>query len=132
MITKSFQFDPMPEPGKRGKVRLVVNDESFDLADDLTGIELLTAIANNGTARGAVQFLQRVVTDDDWVRFGAVTAGAKPAQLGKLVDEALDAYSGFPTTPGDDSSPGQSTTGSTSESNSSTPESTPTAAPQAS
>lgn len=120
-MKKSFEF-PLPAEGvDRKKVEIEINSESFTLADDLTGLELLEHIGNTGSnspsiALGATRFLRRVVREEDWDRFSKTTAHLVPRDLGQLVGEVIDAYASFPTTPEAESSDGPSPTGSTPES----------------
>lgn len=134
-MKKSFRFDAATEEERAQEPRkleleLEIGEdkvEVFDLVTDLTGLEVLEAVAATsggaGTARGALRFLQRVIRDEDWIRFGESTRGATAQQLGSLVGEVIDLYVNFPTTVGTISTSGPASTGSTSEPSSESQES---------
>lgn len=96
-MQKAFSFTP-PEDSDE-VLTLVVNDEPFNLADDVTGIELLKLIAGTTTLNGVVQLLSRTILDGDWDRFVETTAKAKvPGDFNKIGSTILDLYSRNPTT----------------------------------
>lgn len=116
-VKKTFAFasskhEELPE---RAKVEIDLaqpggKTETFELRNDLTGIELLEAIANAsggpGSTRGVALFLRRVVKEDDWDRFVTANKGATPEEIGELAGELIDAYSSFGTTEDEGSSTG--------------------------
>lgn len=134
-MKKAFSFDPeteaerAQEPADRAvNLELTAGGkiEIFELDTSLTGLEILEAVASVaggiGVPRGMLRFLQRVIKDEDWIRFGETTRGASPQQLATLVGEVVDLYASFPTTMAISSINGHANTGNTSESSSETPD----------
>lgn len=129
---KVFQYDVQAEQERLGqtKVEIELQDQSFELNTDLTGLQVLQAMANP-TARGGLLFLERVIKDEDWARFGDATAGMTREQMGEFIGEVIGMYAGFPTQTDDSSSSptGPTTTGNTSDLPSEPPASIPTPVP---
>lgn len=108
MTDASFTFTPI-KPADRKQPKLVLNDEEFVLENNLTGFELLNAVATTngpGSTLGIVNFYRRVIKDDDWARFIKTTDGMLPKDLAVVCGKAIDAYCAFPTTLVDTSSDG--------------------------
>lgn len=128
-ITKSFDFhaeeETEDEQKNRHKVVLNIGKRTFHLRGDLTGMEIMSALATSNRATGAITFLNRVIAPEDWDEFCRLTAPAEPKDIGDMVEELVSAYAGFPGSQESESSNGSSTTGDTSESSSETLESTP-------
>ena len=111
-VIKSFNFpaDSNTKSAKdRRKVVLELNNEKFELRDDLRGIELLESIASTsgpGSTRGIAMFYRRVVPAEDWERFSKAMEPVAPSKIGEICGELIDAYSAFPTTQDESSSSG--------------------------
>lgn len=137
-MKKTFSFDAATEAERTGgdsdtsvrevKLELTVGGkvEQFDLFTDLTGLEVLEVVASvgggPGTPLGMLRFLQKVVKDEDWIRFGEATRGASATQIATLVTEVINLYADFPTMTAISSINGESNIGSTPESSSQTPD----------
>lgn len=97
-MQRAFQF-PEPVEGAATEPRvLMINDESFELAPDPTGPELLGLAARALNAAGTHQLISRAIQDDDWDRWVKVTAHCKLQDFGKIATAIIDLYSDFPTT----------------------------------
>lgn len=97
-MRRAFSFKAEAELDKEPE--LVINDESFflDRAEEMTGLELLRLTGDTGTVGGVYRLLARAIKDDDWERFGKVTANIKQSDFYRIGGAIVDLYAGNPTT----------------------------------
>lgn len=102
-MRRAFSFKAEDEIDKEPE--LIINDESFflDRPEEITGLELLRLTGDTGTVGGLYRLLVRAIKDDDWERFGKVTAHCKQQNFYRIGGAIVDLYAGNPTTAPSDS-----------------------------
>lgn len=97
-MEKAFSFDePTDEAIAAAKPHVLrINDEKFELADDVTGLQLVKLMGDANTTAGVYRLFSRTVRDEDWERFGKTTRYAKPEHFSQIATNILDLYTSFP------------------------------------
>lgn len=103
-MQRAFSFpEPPAETGPPKPHILMINDESFNLATDVEGAELLALAGRANNANGTHILLSRAIRDEDWERFTKATRFCKLTDFGKIAGAVIDLYADFPTTVAADS-----------------------------
>lgn len=99
-MKKSFSIKYAEPTGADDKPEIEVNGETFELADDLAGMELLLLIGNATSSNiGVHRLFSRAIRDEDWDRFVKITDPVKDVrEFGKIANNIINVYAGNPTT----------------------------------